>query len=412
MRFKYRYYYMSYYTEVTYVLTMTAINKAKPRDKKYTMSDIRGLHIEIMPTGRKFWRMRYTKPDGKKSWATIGEFPAVSLDEAREQVQDLQQRLKDGLPLVDEPDDRPDALFADAAAAWLEYNDGRSITEARKREARSEMARYVIPALGHLRMREITPPDILALLQKISATGKHSIVVTVKGMISQVFKYAALRGLVEYDPVAMLRGAISIPSGKHRRTITNTAEIGEFLRAVNAYPNTRIRLAALFLIYSFCRPGEMRNAEWSEVDLEKREWRIPAEKMKKRRPHIVPLSSQLVSILDAARERIGGTRYIFINTDIRGKGERPMQKCTIAPLLIQTKYIDRISPHGVRGMASTILNENGFNSDWIERQLAHIEMNASRATYNYADYLDDRRRMVQWYGNYLDELRGEPMDLS
>lgn len=393
------------------MLNKSEINSARPAAKAYTLSDIRGLHIQIMPTGRKFWRMRYAKSDGKMSWHTIGEYPVVSIDEARDKTHALQKRLKDGLPLVDVPPPAP--TLSEIAEKWLAANDERPITIEVKRRIRSQINRYVIPSLGSRPINKITPPDVLAILQRIQEAGMTSVVVNVKGYISQIFRYAAARGLVSYDPIPLLRGAIRTEHEvKHRASLTNSEEIGTFLRALDAYPYKCSRLALTFAIYTMTRPTEARTAEWREIDLERNEWRLPPEKMKMNRPHIVPMSRQLAEIIEAMRPISGNGRYIFTQCEVRDMS-RPMGARTIAHRLQRIGYSqDVIVPHGFRSMASTILNENGFNSDWIERQLAHVESNAVRAAYNYADYLSDRRRMLQWYADHLDGLRGGPMNLK
>lgn len=393
------------------MLNKSEINSARPAAKAYTLSDIRGLHIQIMPTGRKFWRMRYAKSDGKMSWHTIGEYPVVSIDEARDKTHALQKRLKDGLPLVDVPPPAPS--FSEIAEKWLAANDERPITIEVKRCIRSQVNRYVMPSLGSRPINKITPPDVLAILQRIQEAGRTSVVVNVKGYISQIFRYAAARGLVSYDPIPLLRGAIRTEHEvKHRASLTNSEEIGTFLRALDAYPYKCSRLALTFAIYTMTRPSEARTAEWSEIDMERREWRIPAEKMKKRRPHIVPLSDQLMEILEAMRAESGNGRYVFRNFRNSAADTSPLNEKTFWHAIKRIGYAEIVTPHGFRSMASTILNENGFNRDWIERQLAHAERNRSRAAYNYADYLDDRRTMLQWYADHLDSLRGGKMSLE
>lgn len=284
------------------MLTKTEINSAKPREKKYSLSDIRGLHLEVMPTGRKFWRLRYTKLDGKKSWLTIGEFPAVSVDDAREQARDLQQKSRSGQPLREKHNGEPDVSFEEITSDWFAYNDARDITDKTKRTVHSEMSAYVLPYLRGMTLRKISLQDVLAVLQRIRDAGKTSVLIRVKGYISQLFRYAAARGLADHDPIAMLHGAINVPPHKHYRSISNPSDVAELLRGVNSFPLRRSRLATTFAIYAMCRQGELRGATWSEIDLSRREWRIPAERMKKRRPHIVPLSDQLMSILDAMKD--------------------------------------------------------------------------------------------------------------
>lgn len=395
------------------VLNRTKANSAKPADKPYTLSDIKGLFLHVGVAGRKYWRFRYTNSDGKRSWHTIGEYPAMSIDEARNAIPELQRRADAGLPFVDEPKaveevDEIEDLFSTVAAEWADYNDTRSITAAGKQKARSCLMRYVMPHFENIRMSEITPPMVLSLLEGIALDDKPRVVSMAKSIISNIFRYAAVRGIVMYDPCTMLKGAIMPKQATHYRSIREPKELAPLLSAINGYHSKLVRLALTFQIYSMVRHGEMRAAEWTELDMERREWRIPSSKMKKRREHIVPLTDQLIAIIDAMRPINGDAKYIFASPRTRGiLSDSPFED-----MLRKIGYRDQVTPHGFRSTASTILNEHGYDRDWIERQLAHVEESSVRGIYNYADYLDDRRKMLQWYGDFLDELRGEPMNLK
>lgn len=382
---------------------------ARPRDAKYAMSDIRGLYMEVMPTGRKFWRLRYSV-GSKRSWHTIGEYPIMTLDAARAKTHELQDRLKNGLPLV-EPSE-PTTLFSEIAAQWEEHNETRSVVDLTKRRAKMELHKYVLPFLGDKDIKDIDPPDVLAVLQRIASQGKPTTVSRVKAIISNIFRMAAARGLVMYDPCSVLVGAIKLPEGGHLPSIRREDDLKRLLIGLNSYKWRDARLATLFLIYSLCRPGEMRRAEWSEIDLEKAEWKIPPDKMKRRRPHIVPLSRQLIELLTVKRSMGDVGRYVF-HTREHGDTDKPMTGSPVRRALDNLGFTSKDAcGHGFRSTGSTILNENGFDRDWIELQLAHAVGSPTRAAYNHAEHLADRRRMLQWYADHLDELRGEPMNLS
>lgn len=390
-------------------LSDTTIRAAKPRDDKYILNDVRGLHLEIMPSGRKIWRMRYTL-NGNRSWYTIGEYPTVKVADARARLAEVRRRVKDGLP----PEERPeqDVIFGALAERWAKEHDVNLSNEVSKKAVRSILRMHILPHLGRKDIRKITPPEVLSVLKKLAAVDKYGALRHTKLIISQVFKFAAAEGIVMYDPCSVLNGAISRPPVEHFASFRNPSDIKRLLEKMDTYQAKQTRLAALYLLYSMCRIGEQRFAEWSEIDWQRKEWRIPPEKMKKRRAHIVPLSDQLISILEAMRPISGHGRYIFPHANTPD-GSKPMSQATIRKMLRRLGFTnDDITPHGFRSMASTVLNENGFNSDWIERQLAHVEGNKVRAAYNYADFLEDRRRMLQWYADYLDGLRGGAMDLE
>lgn len=392
------------------MLSVTAVRTAKPKEKTYTMSDIRGLYLEVSTTGIKYWKFRYTR-DGARNWHTIGEWPVVSLDEAREIAQMLRSRIESGLSLIEQEleAERTIILFKTVAAEWADFNDTRPIVESSKKKDRSCLNRYVLPYLGEIDITQIGPPEVLAVLQRLASLDKYWTVTQTKAIISHIFKFAAAKGIVTYDPCSMLKGVIVPPPVQHFRSIRTPTALGKLLRAINSIEVRRTRLAMTFLIYAMCRPGEMRAAEWGEIDIDRCEWRIPAEKMKKRKPHIVPLSDQLLAIIEAMRSVSGESRYVFASPI---DPSRPIDAESIRKVIEKIGYKGEVTPHGFRSTASTLLNEHGFNRDHIERQLAHIDASSVRATYNYADYLKERRKMVQWYANYLDKLRGEPIDLS
>jgi integrase len=360
------------------------------------MADNDGLYIEISPNGKKYWRFRSNR-DGKRSWRDLGEYPYVSLQEARE--------LKNqACHPVEEKDDHIGCPFSQAASEWIDIHERKLNNDKEKQNIRSRLKNHILPFIGDREIAELTAIDILPLMKRLSAIGKYEMCRRVKQIISQVFRYAIMSGYCQNDPTYALRGFIDAPKPGHYASLTRPSEVAVLLRAIDAYPHTIVSHAMRFSALTFCRPGEIRNAEWTEMD--KDEWRIPDVKMKMRRPHIVPLARQTLETLDEMRPLTGHCRYIFPSARTPG-GDRPMSDNTIRVALRTMGYTnDQMTPHGFRHMASTLLNENGFNRDWIERQLAHVEGNSVRAAYNYAEYLPERRRMMQWWADYLDELRG------
>jgi integrase len=368
---------------------------AHARDKRYQLSDGDGLYLDVMPSGEKYWRYRYAK-NGRRTWHTIGKYPAITLSDAREERNSLYRKLRIGVPI----DGKGDS-FRDVALQWLDAHDAKLSKERDKLKERSRLNNHLMPPLGDKAIRSITSADILAILQRLANDEKYEMLSRIRSIASQIFRFAIARGLCDNDPTYALRGAFIPPRKRHYPSIRKPAEVGALMRAITSYPYEQVRSALLFSALTFCRPGEVRHAEWSEISGD--EWRIPEAKMKMNRPHIVPLSRQALKALEEMRDISGGGKYIFPSNRTQA---RPMSENTILAALRAMGYTkDQITPHGFRSMASTLLNENGFNRDWIERQLAHVEGNSVRAAYNYAEYLPERRKMMQWWADYLDALR-------
>lgn len=382
------------------MITDAQIKKCKPSEKRYQLTDGGGLIIEVMPSGRKYWRVDIVV-DGRRARKTLGEWPALSVSEARMRAGEMRQRMRDGLPAVEER--RQGTTFGAVALEFLGDYLKRLTTESERKGQRRKFELHVLPYLGDLDVFHVRPSDVLACLRHLTDDGKLETAKRVRGLISRVFRYAAAIGLDVTDPAASLIDVLPSPTPKHLATVTSADDVGALMRAISGYPNTVTRCALLFSAYTFCRPGEIRCAEWSEIDEDRAEWRIPAEKMKMRRPHLVPLSRQALRALDEVRPHSGASRWVFVAARTR---TRPMCEITVLAALRRLGYAQgEMTAHGFRGMASTILNEHGFDRDWIERQLAHVEGSAVRAAYNHAQYLEGRREMMQWYADHLDALR-------
>jgi integrase len=273
-----------------------------------------------------------------------------------------------------------------------------------KQNIRSRLNTHILPFIGDIKIADLTTVDILPLMQRLSVIGKHEMSRRVKQIISQVFRYGILTARCDSDPTYALRGFLVAPKPGHFASLTRPTDVGHLLRSIDAYPHPITRYARQFSALVFLRPGEVRHLEWAEI--EGSEIRIPGEKMKMDRPHIVPLARQTLETLDKLRPLTGHGKYAFPSSRAP-KGDRPMSDATVLVALRSMGYTnEQMTAHGFRHMASTLLNENGFNRDWIERQLAHVEGNSVRAAYNYAEYLPERRKMMQWWADYLDKLRG------
>lgn len=386
------------------MLTDIKIRALKPRDKPYRELDGNNLYIEVRPTGRKFWRWRF-RYLGRPDMLPLGEYPMISLAMARV-LRDKQDRLlATGIdPAAQRKEQKRQAkrvianTFGKIADEWLAKQPFAEVTKAK--------ALWMLGLASALRDRpisELTPPDVLDVLRRIEARGTHETAHRVKQRIGQVFRYAIATGRAERDVTADLRGALTPVTTTSRAAITDPSQIGELLRAIDGYtgqPTTHaaLRLAPLL----FVRPGNLRAMEWVELDLDSAEWRIPGGKMKVRVAHMVPLSRQAVAVLRDLQPLTGHGRYCF--SSLR-TADRPMSENTVNAALRRLGYDkETMCGHGFRAMASSILNEQGWPPDVIERQLAHIERNRVRAAYNRAQYLPERRRMMQSWADYLDGL--------
>jgi len=390
------------------MLTATGVKNLKAREKRYEVFDgdnRNGLSVEVMPSGSKFWRGRF-RIDGKVYRRSLGEFPAVGLKEAREICADLRGKiLRRENPFLKR---EKRMSFQALAEEWLDVKVFPVRTPNHSRTVVSRLENYVFPYIGTKEAAAVLPGEILEFLRKIESRGTFETAHRVKQVCGQVFRYGVATGRVERDVTADLKGALSEVPEKHYPTITAPEEIGGLMRAIDGLNGSLgVRLALKLQAYTFVRPGELRKAEWKEIDLDKAEWRIPPARMKMNRLHIVPLSTQALDVLRELRLLTGEIKYLF--PTFRSP-ERPMSDATVNAALRRLSYKqDVFTGHSFRSMASTILNEHQFNRDWIERQLAHVEGNSVRAAYNYADYLPERRKMMQWWADWLDAQAKGPV---
>jgi integrase len=388
------------------MLTDIKLKSLKPKDKLYAVTDEKGLSIEVPPKGSKRWRFKY-RFGGKQKRLSLGIYPEVSLSEAREKRDACRKQVAGGI----DPSDLRKAeklelaghdSFEFVTREWhSKFKHNWSYDHAKRTIERFE--KNVFPWLGRLNINDIKPPELLAVLRRIEDRGALDTAHRVHQQCGQVFRYGIATGKAERDTAADLKGALAPVRTKHHASITEPVKIGELMRAINGYSGYFITACALKLApLVFVRPGELRNAEWSEFDLDAAEWRIPAEKMKMGTLHIVPLSKQAIAILNDLNGLTGRDRYLFPSNRTK---ERPISNNTINGALRRLGYTkDEMTGHGFRSMASTLLNEQGWNRDAIERQLAHSERDGVRAAYNYAEYLPERKKMMQAWADYLDGL--------
>lgn len=391
-------------------LTDTAIRKATPHDKPYKLSDGGGMYLEVMPTGAKYWRLKY-RVAGKEKRFALGVYPVVSLASARQGREEARKLLLQG---VDPSAARQEAKQARAEVIALagdtfetvgrEWMGRQEVADVTANKTRWILETFLFPEIGRRPISEIASRELLAALRKIEESGKLETAKRAKIKAGQIFRFAVLEGKVKTDPTTSLRGALKPPKNRHHAAITDPVKVGELLRAINGFTGQPVTLAALKLApLVFVRPGELRHAEWAEIDLEGAMWRIPPERMKMKAAHLVPLSKQVLMILQELHPLTGASRYVF--PGLRS-ASRPISENTVNAALRRLGYSsDEMTGHGFRSLAATRLNEMGWNSDAIERQLAHAESNKVREAYTHAaQYLDERKRMMQAWADYLGKL--------
>ena len=375
-------------------------------DKTYRVFDERGLYVEVTLKGAKRWRFKY-RFQGKERLLSVGIYPDVSLKQARMRRDELRSQIADGIDPSQrrkaEKQSRGDQNSFETIAREWHSKFSANWSESHSSRTIIRLEQNAFPWLGNTDINTIKAPELLVVLRRVESRGALETAHRVNQICGQVFRYAIATGRAERDPAADLKGALPPAKAKHHPSITEPIKVGGLIRAIQGFTGTIITATALKLSpLVFVRPGELRQAEWSEIDLGKAEWRIPAEKMKMRVVHIVPLSKQAVSVLREIEPITGRGKYVFpSNRTIT----RPMSDNTINAALRRLGYTkDEMTAHGFRSMASTILNEQGWHGDAIERQLAHSEGNGVRAAYNYAQHLPERKKMMQAWADYLDEL--------
>ncbi|MBM4260478.1 MAG: DUF4102 domain-containing protein [Deltaproteobacteria bacterium] len=396
-------------------LTDTAIRSAKGKDKTFKLFDAGGLYLEVAPAGGKWWRWKY-RFAGKEKRLSFGVYPDVSLKAARERRDAARKQVADG---IDPGEARKAERAAQAGAESFEaiarewhakFSPGWESSTSDRILRR--LVKDLFPWLGKRPIADIKAPELLAALRRIESRGAIESTHRAMQTCGQVFRYAVATGRAERDPTGDLRGSLPRLKVKHHASIVEPKLIAELLRVIDGYQGyfatkCALRLAPLV----FVRPGELRHARWSEMDLVKGEWRLPAARMKMREQHIVPLSRQAVEILRELEpltnrvfpSRPDAPRYVFPSARTH---ERPMSENAVLAALRRMGYTKgEMTGHGFRSMASTLLHEQGWNHQAIERQLAHAERNAVSAAYNFAEHLPERRKMMQAWADYLDGLK-------
>jgi integrase len=387
------------------MLTDSQIRKTQANDRLFKLFDSGGLFLLFRPGGHRGWRFKY-RVGGHEKLISLGPYPTVSLAKARLKLKRAKALLLDG---IDPSLMRKAEKYAGADSFEAVAREWYGSHECRWADSYSDhiirrFERDIFPWIGNTAIRKIKPAEILTCLKRIEARGNLETAHRAYQNICWVFRYATATGQCTQDPSAALKGALLPTNEKHLASITDPAAFGQLLRAIDGYSGshtvrTALRLAPLV----FVRPTELRAAEWSEFQLDLQEWRIPESRMKMRVPHIVPLSTQAIALLHDIQPATGDGKYVFPSPRSR---TRPLSNVALLAALRRMGYEQgTLTVHGFRTTASTLLNEQGWRPDAIERQLAHGERDHVRAVYNHAEYLPERKAMMQDWANYLDELR-------
>ncbi|MDE7064080.1 MAG: integrase arm-type DNA-binding domain-containing protein, partial [Desulfovibrionaceae bacterium] len=369
------------------MLTDVAIRNAKAEEKPRKLFDSNGLYLLISTSGTKGWRLKY-RFQGKEKLISLGRYPLVSLKEARERAMEARKKLESGSdPSVERKLKKQAAenTFELVAREWYELQKPKWSAGYANRVIHM-LTRNLFPFIGSRPIAEITAPEILVLLRKVEARGIIATAHALKYVCSNIMRYAIATGRAERDPAADLRGALKPNIKKHRPALTNPEKVGRLMHSIYHYTGSLVVRSALQLLaLTFCRSNEIRYAQWNEFDFEERLWRIPAERMKMNRDHLVPLSDQTMAVLEKMREYTGGNQYVFPSYHDESK---PFGNSALRRAMQSMGFEkEEMCPHGFRTMASTLLNELGYNRDWIERQLAPVPQEQVRGIYNRAEYL-------------------------
>jgi len=393
-------------------LTDTKLQKAKPGNNAYTLTDGRGLYILIQPAGGKLWRYKYSF-DGKPKLMALGSYLVVTLAMARERHMEARRQLSAGVdPMAMRREGKTavkasaDGAFANVAALWLDHwrlNKSPRHVDSTEHRLKAD----ILPALGARHICEIQAKELIAMAKKIEGDrGARDVAKRAVETTGQIFEYAIANGLanVERNPARDVKPSLILKpvEVQHMARVDVKEELPALLRAIDTYKGLVTRLAMKLLALTFVRTSELIEAPWSEIDLDAARWTIPAERMKMKTPHIVPLSRQAIEILKALQQLTGHGDLLFPGDR---DSERAMSNMTILAALWRLGYKGRMTGHGFRGIASTVLHEHEFKDAHIELQLAHQKRDKVAAAYNYAEHLKARGVMMQWYADYLDARR-------
>ena len=388
-------------------LTNTTCKNLLALEKPKKYFDEKGLYLEVMPSGSKYWRLKY-RFDKKEKRLAVGVYPEISLKEAREAREAARILIRNNIDPSKKKQEEKKAKFTEnsnsletISRAWHE-SQSKGWTERHAKYVLRRLELDIFPTLGTKAINKIKPLDLLNALKQVEERGAIDIAKRLLQTTGQIYRYAVIHGITTYDITSGLTAGLSKPKKKEHFASLSENELPEFIAKFQNYDGeTLTKLALKLLIYTFVRTGEARGAKWEEFNLDKKQWVIPAERMKMKEKHIVPLSKQVLAIIKQIEPLTGGQEFLFTH---RTNYSKCMSNNTMLYAMYRMGYHSKATVHGFRATASTILNEHGFRADVIERQLAHGERNKVRASYNHAQYLKERVDMMEWWGNYLSKL--------
>ncbi|CAC9623768.1 hypothetical protein [uncultured Gammaproteobacteria bacterium] len=384
------------------------IKNAKPQAKDYTISENGGLFVLIKSSGSKLWRFRYSFA-GKRYLISLGKYPQISIKKAK-------SKHRQYLDLIDEDINPSTHKFSEKVKlathktfkeVALEWHDKKQQTGIYKHnKVLGRLNNYLFPKIGKLPIKQIEPPMLFNIMENIQEEGLIETGNRVNNCASMVFRYGVAKGYCTRDMTADYRGTLKTSINKHMPTLTDKEKIAELLKAISDYHGTKkVKYGLQIISYIFVRASELTNSKWGWIDFDKNQWIIPADFMKMKRDHLIPISGQVKELLLKLKPITGHSEYIFPNDNDSTRAMCPESLNKAIRKLNNGKYIGKMVTHGFRAMASTILNGHNFKSDVIEKQLAHQERNKVRGAYNRVEYLKERTEIMQWYGDYLDKLK-------
>lgn len=391
------------------LLNDTKIKNLRHKEKQYKITDGKGMYLLVHPNGSKYWRLKY-RFLGKERVLALGVYPGTSLKEARNKKNEAKKLIEQNIdPAQRKKQEKASHLinaensFEKIAYEWLEIRK-QSITEKYAAMIERRIKQDAFPIIGSYPITDITSSDLLRMLRGIENRGAIETAQRMKQYCGQIFRFAIATGRAEHDIAANLRGALKTRKAKHHPYLEEK-DLPDFFHRLEHYDgDLQTKLGLKLLVLTFVRTGELRGAKWEEINEKKKEWHIPAERMKMKQKHIVPLSKQSLKVIEELRIINGNFDFIFPNAN---NHKAFISENTLLYAMYRMGYHSRATPHGMRSTASTTLNEHGFRPDYIERQLAHAERNKIRASYNHAEYLPERREMMQWWADFLDKMAAE-----
>ncbi len=387
----------------------TALANLEPESKEYRELDGKGLYFRVKPDGNKSWQLRYKKPDGKWSWLGIGGYPEISGQLARKKAQELITDISKGEnPIITKQERKRkelednNASFEALAREWLDTKQNRWVADTMTRN-KGALEKHIYPVFGKRLYTSIRPIEWMNHLKWIQQEHKiYEQVNRIRAMCRDIYDYAKVTGRIDYNPLEGLHKFLEQGDKKNMAHV-DEKELPQLLKAIDNYPTPDMRIGLKLLAMLFCRPSELREATWAEFDLDSAVWNIPEQRMKKRREHIIPLPSQSVRLLQELKPLSGHSDYLFPS---RSNNHKPKSDTVFIMALRRLGYEGRQTPHGFRHIASTLLNNKGFDERHIEAALAHVKDGVA-GVYNKAQYLQDRKYIMQWYADHLEQLAND-----